>query len=411
MKIGYLMNSYPMTSTTFIRREIESLEAKGLEINRYAVRHWGEKLVDPLDIADQARTHYLLTDNTVALISSFFSVLFTNPLGFFRGLVLWFQVWRNAGSLSIKFFAYLLQATYFYKRSRQDQLQHVHVHFSTNATTVAMLAKAMGGVSYSFTAHGPDEFVNPTASSMSLKVQHAAFVAAISNYCKVLLVRFSSYAYWDKIIIVHCGLNIADFTPNYSFDAGNQSLICVGRICSQKAQLLFPPALAQLKNEFPHLKVHFIGDGESRLALEAAIAQYDVGHLVVLHGWRANSEVRTMLANSRALLLPSFAEGLPVVIMESLALGRPVISTYIAGIPELVDDQCGWLIPAGSIDGIAAAIRAALNAPPEKLSEMGKEGRRRVELEHNLDTIAPKLYIAFEEAVKSNTDFSAEFSG
>lgn len=399
------MNSYPMTSTTFIRREIESLEAMGLNINRYAVRHWGEKLVDPLDIADQARTHYLLTNNAVALIGSFFSVLMTNPLGFFRGVALWFKVWRNAGSLSIKFFAYLLQATYFYKRSKQDQLQHVHVHFSTNATTVAMLAKAMGGVSYSFTAHGPDEFVDPTASSMALKVQHAAFVAAISNYCKVLLVRFSSYEFWDKIIIVHCGLNIADFIPNFKFDNKNQSLICVGRICPQKAQLLFPPALAQLKNEFPNMKVHFIGDGESRPALEEAIQKHDVSNMVVLHGWKANSEVRAMLADSRGLLLPSFAEGLPVVIMESLALGRPVISTYIAGIPELVDEKCGWLIPAGSIDGIAAAIRAALSTPPEKLSLMGKEGRRRVEVEHNLVTIAPKLYKAFEDAVKLNGNF------
>ncbi|HOY69556.1 MAG TPA: glycosyltransferase family 4 protein [Methylotenera sp.] len=401
MKIGYLMNSYPMTSTTFIRREIEALEALGLDVHRYAVRHWGEKLVDPLDIADQARTHYLLTNNAIALITSFFSVLFSNPVGFFRGLALWFQVWRNAGSLSIKYFAYLLQATYFYKLSKQDGLQHVHVHFSTNATTVAMIAKQMGGVSYSFTAHGPDEFVDPTASSMSLKVQHAAFVAAISNYCKVLLVRFSSYEYWDKIIIVHCGLNIADFTPNYAFDAHNQSLICVGRICPQKAQLLFPPALAQLKNEFPKMKVHFIGDGESRPALEAAIKQYDVANMVVLHGWKVNSEVREMLANSRGLLLPSFAEGLPVVIMESLALGRPVISTYIAGIPELVDEQCGWLIPAGSIDGIASAIRAALTTSPEKLSAMGKEGRSRIEAEHNLATIAPKLFDAFAKVVNS----------
>ncbi|MGB4811909.1 MAG: glycosyltransferase family 4 protein [Methylophilaceae bacterium] len=395
------MNTYPVTSATFIRREIASLEALGVEVNRYAVRQWDEKLVDPLDIADQARTHYLLTNNVLALMVSFFSVLLTNPLGFFRGVALWFKVCRNAGSLSAKYFAYLLQAAYFYQRSKQDQLQHVHVHFSTNSTTVAMLAKQMGGVSYSFTAHGPDEFVDPAASSMSLKVQHAAFVAAITNYCKVLLVRFSSYDYWDKIIIVHCGLNLADFTPNYEFTADNQSLICVGRICPQKAQLLFPPALAQLKNEFPNMKVHFIGDGEYRTALEAAIKQHDVSNMVVLHGWKANSEVRAMLANSRGLLLPSFAEGLPVVIMESLALGRPVISTYIAGIPELVDEKCGWMIPAGSIEGIASAIRSALNTSPEKLSAMGKEGRSRIESEHNLATIAPKLYAAFSQVVNA----------
>ncbi len=401
MKIGYLMNSYPMTSTTFIRREIESLEALGLEIKRYAVRHWGGELVDPLDIADQAHTHYLLTDNTYLLLKSFFVVIFFNSIGLFRALSLWVKVCRNSGGLSIKHFAYLLQATYFYRLCKQNELKHVHTHFSTNATTVAMLAKQMGGASYSFTAHGPDEFVDPSALSMHLKVKHAAFVVAISNYCRVQLVRFSSYEYWDKIIISHCGLHVDDFAPSYEFEAANQSFVCVGRICPQKAQLLFPPALAQLKNEFPNMKVHFIGDGESRVALEAAIDKYDVRNMVVLHGWKANKEVKELLSKSRALLLPSFAEGLPVVIMESFALGRPVISTYIAGIPELVDETCGWMIPAGSIEHIASAMKLALTASPNTLTKMGKEGRRRIEKEHNLKTIAPVLYKQFAQAINS----------
>lgn len=399
MKIAYLMNTYPLTSTTFIRREIESLEAIGLEIQRYGVRKWSDKLVDPLDIAEQSRTQYLLSGNTVNLLISFFIVLFSNPVGFLKGFKLWIQVCRNSIHISVKHFAYLLQATYFYRLCKQNNLRHVHTHFSTNATTVAMLAKQMGGASYSFTAHGPDEFVDPSALSMHLKVQHAAFVVAISNYCRVQLVRFSSYEFWDKIIISHCGLHVDDFTPNYEFDAANQALVCVGRICPQKAQLLFPPALAQLKTEFPNMKLHFVGDGESRAALEAAIDQYNVRDMVVLHGWKANTEVRAMLTQSRALLLPSFAEGLPVVIMESFALGRPVISTYIAGIPELVDETCGWMIPAGSIDHIAAAMRAALQASPSTLTKMGKEGRKRVEAEHNLKTIAPVLYQQFAKLV------------
>lgn len=403
LKIAYLMNSYPITSTTFIRREIESLEALGVEVQRYAVRHWAGQLVDPLDTAEIARTHYLLTGNLFALFTAFLKTLALNPLGFLRAVRVWLSICKNAGSVSVKYFAYFLQATYFYQLCKQAQLQHVHVHFSTNATTVAMLAKHMGGASYSFTAHGPDEFVDPTAASLHLKVQHAAFVVAISNYCRVLLVRFSDYKYWDKIVVSHCGLHVDDFTPNHAFDADNQSLICVGRLCPQKAQLLFPPALAQLKAEFPKLKVHFIGDGESRAALEAAIDHYQVRDMVVLYGWQANNDVKVLLANSRALLLPSFAEGLPVVIMEAFALGRPVISTYIAGIPELVDASCGWMIPAGSIDHIASAIRQALTTPPETLTKMSIEGRRRVEADHNLATIAPVLYQQFAQALAAGS--------
>jgi len=400
LKVGYLLNTYPITSTTFIRREMEALEQMGLEIKRYAVRHWGGTLVDPLDQAEIARTHYLLTGNLLQLVLSFFIVLITNPLGFARGFALWLQVFFNYGHFSVKHFAYFLQATSFYRLTKRDQLDHVHVHFSTNATTVAMIAKVMGGASYSFTAHGPDEFVDPTSASMHLKVKHAAFIAAISNYCCVQLVRFSSYDFWDKIHIIHCGLHVDEFEPDFAFDDENQSLICVGRLCPQKAQLLFPPAIAKLKQAFPKLHVHFIGDGESRQALEESIKAYDIADMVTLHGWKANSEVREMVKQNRALLLPSFAEGLPVVIMESLALGRPVISTYIAGIPELVDEGCGWMIPAGSIDHIADAIRDCLNTTSTDLATKGREGRLRVEQAHNLKTIAPQLYHAFVGATQ-----------
>jgi colanic acid/amylovoran biosynthesis glycosyltransferase len=389
------MNSYPMTSTTFIRREIESLENLGLEIKRYAVRHWNESLVDPLDIEEQKQTHYLLSNNIPKLFWAFIVVLVTNLTGLVHALILWLKVCNNAGGISVKGIAYLLQATYFFRLTKQEEIKHVHVHFATNATTVAMLAQAMGGASYSFTSHGPDEFVDPTTISMKLKVHHAKFVVAISNYCRVQLVRFSSYDYWDKIVIVHCGLKIDEFEPDFNFMQDNQNLICVGRLCPQKGQLLIPQALAQIRQEFPHVKVHFIGDGESRQALEDAIEKYHVGSLVYLHGWKANIEVRKMVAECRAFLLPSFAEGLPVVIMEALALGRPVISTFIAGIPELVDSKCGWLIPAGSIQDMVSAIRSALTATPEVLSTMAKEGRYRVEQEHDLKKISALLYAKF----------------
>lgn len=395
------MNSYPMTSTTFIRREIESLERLGLDIERYAVRHWDDALVDSLDVAEQQRTHYLLTKNLSGLFSAFFKVLASNPAGMFRALSMWRKVCRNSGGMSIRHFAYLLQAAYFFLATRRDGIEHVHSHFSTNATTVAMLAYQMGGSGYSFTAHGPDEFVNPESLSMALKIQHARFVVAISNYCRVQLVRFSSYDHFDKIKIIHCGLKLDEFASNYHFDATNRNFVCVGRLCPQKGQLLIPQALAELKDEFPDVKVHFIGGGESKEALDAAIKKFDVARQVEMHGWKSNAEVRQMVAQSRAFLLPSFAEGLPVVIMEAFALGRPVISTYIAGIPELVDNSCGWIIPAGSIEDIVIAMRGALKASPERLADMAREGRGRVERGHDLNDIGKLLHQQFVVATQA----------
>jgi glycosyltransferase involved in cell wall biosynthesis len=394
-RIAYLLNSYPMTSTTFIRREIAALEALGVPIARYAVRRWAETLVEPRDIADQQRTHYLLSGNVGGLLKAFVAELLTNAAGFARGLRLWLTLCANQREISPRFIAYLLQACYFRRRCAADGIAHVHAHFATNATAVAMLANAMGGPGYSFTSHGPDEFVDPTPNSLGLKVRRARFVVAISEYCRVRLALAAGMASWDKIVIGRCGLALEDFTPDARFDAANLDFICIGRLCPQKAQVLIPRAIAQVKGEFPALRVHFVGDGESRAAVEAAIADCGVQGNVVLHGWQGNDRVKELLTQSRALLLPSFAEGLPVVIMEALALGRPVISTYIAGIPELVDEGCGWIVPAGSVDAMAEALRAAARATPGELEAKGREGRARVERQHDVHALARTLQQQF----------------
>jgi glycosyltransferase involved in cell wall biosynthesis len=153
-----------------------------------------------------------------------------------------------------------------------------------------------------------------------------------------------------------------------------------------------------VKGEFPGLRVHLVGGGESQATVEAAIAECGVQAHVMLHGWQGNDRVKELLAQSRALLLPSFAEGLPVVIMEALAMGRPAISTYIAGIPELVDEGCGWIVPAGSVDAMAAALRAAARATPAELEAKAREGRARVERQHDVHALARTLRQQFEAA-------------
>lgn len=400
IKIAYLMNTYPVTSGTFIRREIEALERTGLEIPRFAVRRWSEALVDPLDRAEQARTQYLLSGNVAGLLTGLLGEGMRHPARAMKGLAAAFRLARNARGQWVRHAAYLMQAVSLRGRCEAAGIDHIHVHFSTNAAAVAMLCRLMGGPSYSFTAHGPDEFDSALGASLDAKIEHAGFVVAISHFGKSQLMRFGGAPWLDKIEVVRCGLALADFEPSFAFSAESQTLVCVGRLCPQKAQVLIPGAVARLGREFPRLKVVLIGDGESRAAIEAEIARHGVGDRVELRGWRANTEVRETVREARALLLASAAEGLPVVIMEALALGRPVISTYIAGIPELVDDGCGWIIPAGSEDHLVEAMRAALSAGPEALAAKGREGRRRIEAHHDIDAIARTLRGRFEAVVR-----------
>jgi glycosyltransferase involved in cell wall biosynthesis len=403
LNIAYLLNSYPMTSTTFIRREIEALETLGLSIKRFGIRVWDGHLVDPRDIAEKQRTTYLLTGNVGGLFVALTKEIFLNPRGLYRSFGVWRQLLRNSNGEFVRHVAYLMQAASFRQLAKFNRVDHVHAHFATNATTVAMLSHMMGGPSFSFTVHGPDELLDPKQLSFGIKIQQAAFVVAISTFCKNELLKWASPDHREKIPIVRCGLALEEFDVSRDYDADDQTLVCVGRLCPQKGQILIPKAVASLRDEFPKLKVILVGDGESRRAIEASIATYDVADIVELRGWIANPDVLVLVRNSRALLLPSYAEGLPVVIMEALALGRPVISTNIAGIPELVDDSCGWLFMAGDEDGLMAALRACLKCSALELAQKGATGRARVEQLHDRRELAKSLYLRFQGAVKRSS--------
>ena len=187
----------------------------------------------------------------------------------------------------------------------------------------------------------------------------------------------------DKVHVVRCGLDLARFSPAPPVTEDNRHLVCVGRLCPEKAQTELVEAVAALKDSHPGLRLTLIGDGETRGRIEALIARHGLHDMVHLHGWGTGAEVRAAIRAARALVLPSHAEGLPIVLMEAMALGRPVISTRIAGIPELLDETCGWIVPPGAPAALAAALDACLSAPPETLAALAAEGRARVERHHD----------------------------
>ncbi len=396
MKLAYLLNSYPMTSTTFIRREIEAIEAAGHPVTRFSVRHWDTALVDPDDIAEQGRTEYLLTGNVGGLIAGALTEPFLNLPRLAGTLPLWRHVQRAAGGGVVKPVNYLLQAIYLRRRARALGITHIHAHFSTNAATVAMLAHRLGGPGYSFTVHGPDELVDPPANALARKVAESRFVAAITRYCRGRILA-EAPAEAERVRIIPCGIDLSDFVPTPEAPAAARRLVCVGRLCPNKAQTLIPAAVALIRPEFPDMVVDLIGDGEDRPAIEAEIARLGLGDNIRLLGWAAAPAVRDHIRASAALLLPSYAEGLPIVLMEALALERPVLTTTIAGIPELVDGACGWLFPSGSVEAMADAMRAALSLSPDQRAAMGREGRRRVAAHHDVNGSARLLIEAFEQ--------------
>ena len=392
MRIAYLTTQYPKVSHTFIRRELRELERRGHDVLRLAIRRADSMLVDPIDQEELARTIQCLSQPLMSLLAGQIRTVATRPRAFARALWMALRMgWRSDRGL-LKHLAYLAEAAYLLQVLRRHAVQHVHVHFGTNAASVARLIRCLGGPPYSFTLHGPDEFDAPRSFGLDGKQADAAFVVAITDYCSAQLRRWAAPEHWSKIKVVRCGVGDGFLGNAAPIDPRCETFVCVGRLCPQKGQLLLIDALAHLRREGRHAKVVLAGDGEMRPAIERRVADTGSGESVEITGWIAEDEVRRRILASRALVLPSFAEGLPVVIMEAMALGRPVISTYVAGIPELVlPGQTGWLVPAGNVEKLADAMREVLDSPVERLNVMGQAGRARVMQYHNTSREAERL--------------------
>ncbi len=399
LRIAYLVNRYPAAPHTFIRREIVELEKLGLSVERFSIRDSSHDLVDPADRAELARTRVVLTAGLATLLLAGLWALLTRPRRFLATLAATAHLAGPSDRGLVPHAAYLLEACLL-ARWLDGRVQHLHAHFGSNPASVALLFHLLTGITYSFTVHGTETFDNPEAQSLDDKVRRAAFVVSASDFGRGLLYRWSELEFWPRIQVVRCGVDEAFLRAAPTPPPAAPRLACVARLSKEKAHLLLVEAAARLAAEGLEFEIALVGDGPLRAEIEAQIERRGLQGRVRVLGWSTGQQVRDELLAARALVLPSLAEGLPVVIMEALALGRPVISTYVAGIPELVEPGVsGWLVPAGSVDGLAEAMRDALTAAPERLEEMGRAGATRVAERHDAGREALRLARLFEAAV------------
>ncbi|WP_013323982.1 glycosyltransferase family 4 protein [Gloeothece verrucosa] len=397
MNIAYIVNQYPTVSHSFIRREILALEELNLSITRFSHRDCSDKIVDELDLCELKKTNVILKSGAVGLLSALLRVALTRPKRWFEALLLALKLgWLAAGWLSgngiVRHIIYLAEACVLLEWFSRLDISHVHSHFGTQPTTVVLLCNTLGGPPYSFTVHGPEEFDNVRGMGLPEKIQQASFVIAVSLFGRSQLYRWCEYSQWSKIHVIRCGLDKTFLSQPWQPIPDEPRFVCVGRLSEQKGQLLLVEAVSQLVAEGFTLKLVLVGDGAMREEIETLITNRGLQDTIEITGWATQAQVQQQILAARAMVLPSFAEGLPVVIMESLALGRPVISTYIAGIPELIEPgQSGWLVPAGSVEALAASMRTVLQCPVSELEQMGKRGAERVALQHNILLEAEKL--------------------
>lgn len=392
LRICYLVTQYPKVSHSFIRREIQALERQAFDILRLSVRGWNDALVDAADIEERTRTRYILRAGFARLLLATARLAISSPARFLSALGLALRMSRGAERPLPYHLVYLLEACWAVPQLRGYGVQHLHAHFGTNSAEVAMLIHELCGVPYSFTAHGPDEFDMPKSIGLGEKIRRCAFAVAVSSYGRSQMLRWVEQSHWHKVKVVHCGLERAFHDIAEVPIPEAPRLVCVGRLTAQKGQLLLVEAAAQLARIGLEFELVLAGDGEMRAELEASIARHGLGARVRITGWIDGDQVRRELLAARALVLPSFAEGLPVVIMEAMALRRPVITTYVAGIPELVvPEENGWLVPAGSVAELVQAMKSCLSTPLAAMEDMGRMAHDRVLQRHDIDREAQKL--------------------
>lgn len=384
--IAYLTGDYPKVSHTFILREIEALRAEGLQVLTCSIRKPdASEFRGEEETRARAETFYVLAAarNPLRVVVAHARAIARAPGVWFSTLGLALRT-RSPGLKALLWqLFYFVEAGVLSEHLRSKGVHHLHNHFGNSSCSVAMLTSALSGIPFSFTEHGPAIFFEAERWALGEKIARARFVVAISHFCRSQLMLFSDPKDWAKITIVHCGVDTAAYgrQPHGTF---GKRVIFVGRLDPVKGAPLLIEAMARLLPDHPDATLTLVGDGPARKVAEAKAAELGIAAAVRFAGFQSQGQVAAMLETADMLVLPSFAEGVPVVLMEAMASRIPVIASRVAGVQELVEDGVvGFAVPPGDVATLAERM-ARLMAEPALAQWMGETGRQVVTREFDI---------------------------
>ena len=382
--LAYLTSQYPMLSMIFVLREIVQLRRSGLRIETASISA-PDRAPDAMTAEERgeaARTYAVKSHGLSGAVAGHLSALVAHPAGYLRGWALAFRLARlDVRRLAFNL-AYFTEALMVGRWMHAKALRHLHVHLMSQPATVGMFVKRVFGVGLSITVHGPDEFYDAPGQYLSEKVEAADFVCCISHYARSQLMRLSPVEHWSKLVVCRLGVDPQVFQAASKADhASPFRILCVARLTPAKGQHLLIDAVARLSAEGREVHLHIVGAGVDRESLERHVARLDVARQVSLEGAVNQDRIRAFYAMADAFCIPSFAEGIPIVLMEAMAMQIPCVTTHITGIPELIRHGVdGLLVAPSDLDGLVDAL-ASLIDDPDLCRRLGASGRLRV-IEH-----------------------------
>jgi len=377
-RIAYLTSEYPAVSHTFIRREVEALRARGVSIETISIRRPDANIrFAPRDQEAQRTTHYLLPIGVWTLARVHLAASVRHPWAYLATLrtALRHRV-PGARALLWSLF-HFVESIALAAKLAEMEIDHVHNHFANSGANVGLLASRYLGVEWSLTLHGTVDWDYPAGYLLPEKIRAASFVACVSQFGRAQACAISPRSQWHKLIVVRCGVDMTVLPPrrNDPQPAGPLRVVTVGRLSPEKGQHGLLQAFAELLSRGVEAKLRFVGDGPLRESLVHAITELNLKNDCVLAGQKTESEVLQELAEADLFVLSSFMEGLPVVLMEALAMQVPVIAPCVAGIPELVrHGETGLLFVAGDWEELASRMEQAAR-DPEHCRTMAERGR------------------------------------
>jgi glycosyltransferase involved in cell wall biosynthesis len=387
IRMGYLVSQYPAVSHTFILREVRALREKGLDIHVASINpaDRGASGLTAEEREERQNTFYVKRAGMWGVLRAHLSTLIRNPGAYLRGLA--FAVKLGGWDIRKILFGlfYFVEAVIVGQWMVSRHLSHLHVHFATPAAMVGLLVTKIFPMTYSMTVHGPDEFYDAPGYRLAEKIRGAAFVCCIGLYARSQIMKLIPAEDWGKLEVSPLGVDMKVFQPCSSQRHGQKfEILCVGRIVPAKGQRVLIEAVALLEKQGHQVNLRLVGDGPDRRGLEEMVGRRGLDHCITFEGAVDQDRIRGFYESADVFVLPSFAEGIPVVLMEAMAMEIPTITTWITGIPELIrQDQDGILVPPSDVERLTQAIRRVMDDEILRRG-LGQAGRRRVAARYNL---------------------------
>lgn len=364
-RIAYLVSAYPAVSHTFILREVRHLRSLGHDIVTASINaaDRAPAQMDPEERREAGQTYVVKRHGVVGAVLALLQFLLLAPRQLLATLAFGWRMGAGHGR-GLRGLAYAVEAAMVARWMRAQQAGRLHVHFGSAGASVGVLVKQLTGCHLSITIHGPDEFDDVTAQQLALKVRHADAVICISQFAKGQLMRLSDPSQWPKLRVCRLGVAPSEFAFSSRPAAPEAALLCVGRLTPAKGQVLLIQALARLRDAGLPCRLTLVGGGPDRARIEAAIAAHGLADRVTLTGALNPQAVRAELERADIFVLPSLAEGIPVVLMEAMSSGLPCVSTPVNGIPELIEHgRSGLLAVPGDVDSLTEQLRRLIEQP------------------------------------------------